>query len=105
VALAVVGVAVWWWRQRSIETGIGTGIDTGVDTRVSTRPVDDPAPLATATWCEPVDGECPEGYPVKVARSGIFHEPGGRSYDRTVPERCYAAAAHAEADGYRRAKA
>jgi hypothetical protein len=43
---------------------------------------------------------------VKVnARSGIAHVPGGRFYDRTVPERCYATAADAEADGYRLAKA
>lgn len=60
----------------------------------------------TATWVEPVDGECPDGYPIKANdNSGIFHVPGGRFYDRTVPERCYAVAADAEADGYRRAKA
>ena len=38
------------------------------------------------------------------ADSGIFHVPGGMSYDRTVPERCYATAADAEADGFRQAK-
>jgi hypothetical protein len=60
----------------------------------------------TATWVAPVDGVCPDGYPIKAnANSGIFHVPGGRFYDRTVPERCYADAADAEADGYRRAKA
>jgi hypothetical protein len=42
---------------------------------------------------------------VKVAASGIFHVPGGRSYDRTAPVRCYLDAASAEADGYRQAKA
>lgn len=58
------------------------------------------------TWVEPVDGACPDGYPIKANdNSGIFHVPGGRFYDRTVPERCYADAADAEADGYRRAKA
>lgn len=57
-------------------------------------------------WVEPVDGECPAGFPIKANdNSGIFHVPGGRFYDRTVPERCYADAADAEADGYRRAKA
>lgn len=57
-------------------------------------------------WTEPVDGECPDGYPIKAnANSGIFHVPGGRFYARTVPERCYADEASAEADGYRRAKA
>ena len=45
------------------------------------------------------------GYPIKGnANSRIYHVPGGRFYDRTVPERCYASAADAEADGYRAAK-
>jgi len=57
-------------------------------------------------WVAPVDGGCPDGYPIKANdNSGIFHIPGGRFYDRTVPERCYAAAADALADGYRQAKA
>lgn len=61
---------------------------------------------ASRTWVEPVDGACPDGYPIKANdNSGIFHVPGGRFYERTVPERCYADAADAEADGYRRAKA
>lgn len=61
---------------------------------------------AEVRWVEPVDGVCPDGYPVKANdNSMIFHMPGGRFYDRTVPERCYADAADAEADGYRRSKA
>jgi len=64
------------------------------------------AATAAATWVAPVDGACPAGYPVKANdNSGIYHLPGGRFYARTVPERCYAAAEDAEADGYRRAKA
>lgn len=60
----------------------------------------------SAVWVEPVDGDCPSGYPIKANdNSGIFHVPGGRFYERTVPERCYADAHDAEADGYRRAKA
>ncbi len=51
------------------------------------------------------DGSAPESHPVKVkVSSGIFHEPGGRFYDRTRPDRCYPTAAAAEADGYRRSK-
>ena len=61
--------------------------------------------LAAPTWVGPVDGACPAGYPIKGnASSRIYHVPGGRFYDRTVPERCYAVAADAEADGYRAAK-
>jgi hypothetical protein len=73
-------------------------------------PVDDGTADASHThparWVPPVDGACPDGYPIKANdNSGIFHVPGGRFYERTVPERCYADAADAEADGYRRAKA
>ena len=74
----------------------------------SSAPAEAPVPVPTQkpTWLPPDDGACPDGYPVKVnTRSGIAHEPGGRFYDRTVPDRCYATAADAEADGYRRAKA
>ena len=68
---------------------------------VSASAEDPPA----STWVAPVDGACPPGYPIKGnSNSRIYHVPGGRFYDRTVPERCYATAADAEADGYRAAK-
>ena len=61
---------------------------------------------APSNWVPPVDGKCPEGYPVKANdNSGIYHVPGGRFYARTVAERCYATADDAIADGYRAAKA
>jgi hypothetical protein len=60
----------------------------------------------TRRWRDPVDGGCPPGHPIKAnAKSEIYHVPGGRFYDRTIPERCYATAEDAEADGYRRSKA
>ncbi len=60
----------------------------------------------TAIWVAPVNGTCPDGYPVKANNnSGIYHVPGGRFYARTVAERCYANADDAIADGYRAAKA
>lgn len=57
-------------------------------------------------WVAPLDdGSCPDGFPIKANdNSGIFHVPGGRFYDRTVPERCYASADDCQADGYRAAK-
>jgi len=69
----------------------------------------EPAPVgdaATPSWAPPAaDGSCPEGFPVKAKESSrIFHVPGGRFYARTNPDRCYASAAAAEADGYRRSK-
>jgi hypothetical protein len=63
-------------------------------------PADDPA-----GWVAPVDGGCPEGYPVKAKESSrIFHVPGGLSYARTHPDRCYPTPEAAEADGFRPAK-
>lgn len=99
IALLMVAGLVALWQRRS-----------------GRRCADDPAPSwaptgaqgadVTARWLPPIDGACPEGYPVKANdNSGIFHLPGGRFYERTVPERCYTAAEGAEADGYRRAKA
>ena len=63
-------------------------------------------PEATpAAWVPPVDGECPPGYPIKAKHSSaVFHVPGGASYARTRPDRCYRDPAAAEADGLRPAK-
>ena len=63
------------------------------------------ATAADAAWVDPVDGACPDGFPIKANdNSGIYHVPGGRFYERTRPERCYPTAEAAEADGYRRSK-
>jgi hypothetical protein len=51
------------------------------------------------------DGNCPATHPVKAkVTSGIYHVPGGGNYERTKPDRCYADAEAAEADGLRAAK-
>jgi micrococcal nuclease len=64
--------------------------------------VDAPEPVV---WVLPKDGACPDGYPVKAkVTSRIYHVPGGTSYARTSPDRCYATPADAEADGFRAAK-
>ncbi|MDW3216860.1 MAG: hypothetical protein R8G01_22915 [Ilumatobacteraceae bacterium] len=81
-------------------------VDLPVDDGAAPAPADASSTFSSATWVEPIDGACPEGYPIKANdNSGIFHVPGGRFYERTVPERCYADAHDAEADGYRRSKA
>ena len=60
---------------------------------------------AVATWVEPIDGACPDGFPVKAKlSSGIFHVPGMVNYARTTPDRCYASPEAAAADGLRPAK-
>lgn len=76
------------------------------DGPATSEPATSEPAVAERSWVEPVDGACPDGYPIKANdNSGIYHVPGGRFYDRTVPERCYADTDAAEADGYRAAKA
>jgi micrococcal nuclease len=66
---------------------------------------DPTVPTGEPSWVAPVDGTCPDGYPIKAkVKSGIYHQPGGLAYDRTNPDRCYPDAAAAEADGLRAAK-
>jgi hypothetical protein len=70
------------------------------------QPSEARAATPAARWVAPNDGECPDGYPIKVNEdSGIYHVPGGRFYARTAADRCYANADDALADGYRPAKA
>jgi hypothetical protein len=67
----------------------------------------EPAPphAVDTTWVSPIDGGCPPGYPVKAKLgSRIYHRPGGLSYERTRPDRCYPSTDAAEADGFRAAK-
>jgi hypothetical protein len=64
-----------------------------------------PATNGAAPAADPVDGECPDSYPVKgKLSSGIYHVPGGLNSARTRPARCYVDSAAAESDGLRPAK-
>jgi hypothetical protein len=96
-----------------------TAATTPTETKTATRPAmadadDAPStPLATASvtgstapdWVDPVGGSCPATHPVKGnGHSKIYHVPGGRFYDSTVPERCYRDPQAAEADGMRASK-
>lgn len=71
-----------------------------------TAPSPTPTADSPASWVLPEDdGTCPPTHPVKAnSNSGIYHVPGGSSYDRTKAERCYTTAAAAESDGFRPAK-
>jgi hypothetical protein len=67
-------------------------------------PIPDEVP-PSQRWSEPVGKGCPPGFEVKVKlASGIYHLPGMFAYERTIPDRCYASADAAEADGFRAAK-
>jgi hypothetical protein len=60
---------------------------------------------STTAWLAPIDGACPGSHPVKAKlASGIYHVPGGQSYERTTPDRCYVDATAAEQDGLRASK-
>jgi hypothetical protein len=107
--LAGAGYATWraWERSR---------LDTGFDWQPRPFPyppepvpgTNDAAatePAEPGAWVDPDAGGCPASHPVKAKLgSGIFHEPGGANYARTHPDRCYASAAAATADGLRPAK-
>jgi hypothetical protein len=98
VGLAV-GTAVVVQRMRVASSPASSFVSPAWPTfETVTQPV-------SPAWVVPVDGVAPEGYPVKANdASMIYHVPGGRFYERTRPERCYADTADAIADGYRAAK-
>jgi hypothetical protein len=65
---------------------------------------DDAGALRDA-WVAPSGSACPASHPVKAKlASRIFHVPGGLSYERTTPDRCYLDGDAAAAEGFRAAK-
>lgn len=73
--------------------------------RPTPRPEPDIGPSPDSTWVAPDGDRCPATHPVKAKLgSGIYHQPGGQMYDRTIPDRCYRDPAAAEADGLRASK-
>lgn len=96
----VAGVAYAAWRRVPRRTA-GAPTWEAQPFPFPPQPAVDPSP-----WIEPAEsGACPAHHPVKAKlTSGIFHEPGGANYARTVADRCYVSAAAAEADGLRRSK-
>jgi hypothetical protein len=83
-----------------------TGTSTTETSTTETSATDTSATDTSATaWLAPIDGACPGSHPVKAKlASGIYHVPGGQSYDRTTPDRCYVDAVAAEQDGLRASK-
>ena len=61
-------------------------------------------PAGTAASATPVSGSCPAAAPIKghVSSGGrIYHLPGDRYYNRTIPEACFASEADAQGAGFR----
>lgn len=115
VSTAVVLAAfASWWRQRSEATSPAGPPEWPPWPDAPTAPTTATATASTPTattatpasaWVEGSGGEAPAGYPIKLkVSSGIFHVPGGRFYERTNPDRWYATAEAAIADGYRQSK-
>ena len=123
--LAGAGYAVWRYfeKQRS-DSGVGWEpqpfpyppqprssepiADEAAPADAPSRVQPDVKPETTvvdgAAWVEPNGDACPSTHPVKAKLSSkIFHVPGGQSYDRTHPDRCYRDASAAEGDGLRQA--
>lgn len=93
-------------KRRHDESMPGASVPGASVPGASTSPQWPVIPAPASGWLPPVEGGCPEGFAIKVnTTSGIYHVPDGRSYQRTVAQRCYATAEAAERDGYRRAKA
>jgi micrococcal nuclease len=64
-----------------------------------------PPPPPPSSSGPPVSGNaCPSEAPIKGNQSGIYHVPGGQSYERTIPEECFASEEEAQAAGYRKAQ-
>jgi hypothetical protein len=61
-----------------------------------------PAPALRGAVAGDGSRDCPANFPIKGnASSMIYHRPGQSSYDRTIPEFCFASETDAEAAGYR----
>lgn len=93
---ALAGAAVFaWWKQRN-EMAMPAGPAQWPPFVAPERPG---WVIATSEDADPKE------FLVKVkVSSGIFHVPGGRFYERTNPDRWYATADAALADGYRQSK-
>jgi hypothetical protein len=106
----VAGIAYAGWRAWKTRVPESSGVEWDAAPfpfPPAPRPAAPPAASAdTAAFVDPAaDGACPLTHPVKAKlASGIYHVPGGGNYERTKPDRCYATAEAAAADGLRPAK-
>jgi trigger factor len=78
------------------------------DEDVSTEAMDiasAPSDLPTGAVAGTGESDCDEAHPIKGnASSMIYHVPGSSSYDRTIPEMCFATEEDAVAAGFRPSK-
>src|SRR5713101_5444545 len=98
--IAGAGYAVWRAFEQRAATPDGSGARWQAQPfPYPPQPRVPPVSPGTSSWVESTDGTCPTSHPVKAKlASGIFHEPGGASYERTKADRCYASGEAAAAD-------
>ena len=88
-------------RKKSGKSAKAASESGDTDTEPSVESADLPAGSTN-----PVDGGCPDDFPIKGnASSKIYHQHGQGSYETTDPEICFADPESAEAAGYRASKA
>lgn len=122
--IGAVGGVAWSWRRDHnappspsgppewppLEPATPAAPSTASTASIINALVDTPDARSSADvgdWVSPNDdGSCPSSHPIKANdNSSIFHVPGGRFYERTRAERCYATPEAAITDGYRQSKA
>ena len=112
VIAAAIGALASWLRSRSSEETESSDEEDLPWPPIVTVDSDNPSQVTEPNDGSPVEprgwlscdesGNCPDSHHVKAKdSSGLYHVPGGNTYDRTIPDRCYASAEAAEADGYR----
>ena len=82
------------------------GAVSGPETAHATAVIENMAsPVPTGALAGDGSSSCPDDFPIKGnASSQIYHQPGGASYEQTIPELCFASPQDAEAAGYRASK-
>ena len=92
----------------NLETGTQTNSAVGQTDEGQTEANSGDAASSETRWVEPLNDECPADYPFKGKIKGgsepdgddFLHPAGGKFYDITEPNRCYAIREDAYADGF-----
>ena len=104
LAQAQKEIAADWTKAYAKYVGPLPTAQPSTPTSAATPVVVTPEPAAAGVPGNP-DGSCPANTPIKVSRSGIYHQPTGDSnYGVTKARLCFATPQAAEQAGYRAPK-
>lgn len=113
ILFSAIGGAILAWRRSQADVLAPLTLPEWPEFSPATTSPNGSSPPATqesaepaASWLKPLaDGSCPPSHPIKAKKgSGIYHVAGGRFYERTKPDRCYATESAAVSGGYRKSK-